>query len=302
MIKAFCHMGISCGFLTADFHINYLIHSWITIMLASVCLCFLVSEITRNYSQVDKLWSLMPVIYSFVSLAASPSPRLLIMSLLVTAWGLRLSFNFYRKGGYSIIPWRGEEDYRWKIMQQNPVLNGRIRFGLFNLFLISFYQHFLILLFSSPLLLAANYPAAGLTFLDLTAASMIVVFIFGESIADNQQFRFQQLKKQRENKGDLFSDSLKNGFLSEGMWRYARHPNFACEQAVWIAFYLFGVSASGCWINPTIAGPVLLVLLFQGSTYFTETISSGKYPAYATYQKNVPKFIPRLFNSGNRND
>jgi steroid 5-alpha reductase family enzyme len=27
----------------------------------------------------------------------------------------------------------------------------------------------------------------------------------------------------------------------------------------------------------------------------TEKISSGKYPDYSTYQKEVPKFIPRLF-------
>jgi steroid 5-alpha reductase family enzyme len=39
------------------------------------------------------------------------------MAFLVTLWGLRLSYNFYRKGGYNIIPWKGEEDYRWKIFR-----------------------------------------------------------------------------------------------------------------------------------------------------------------------------------------
>ena len=280
-------------------YFEQLLNSWALIILIAALVSFLVSELTRNYSQVDKLWSLMPVIYSFVSLAASPSPRLWLMSSLVTIWGLRLSFNFYRKGGYSIVPWRGEEDYRWKIMRQNPALKGRIRFGLFNLFFISFYQHLLVLLFSSPLLLAAKYPAAGLTFIDVAAACMMLFFIIGETIADNQQFTFQKLKKQSENRDDLYSASLEKGFLSEGVWRYARHPNFACEQSIWITFYLFGVSASGSWINPTLAGPVLLVLLFQGSTYFTESISSAKYPEYDSYQKNVPKFIPRLFNVKN---
>ena len=290
---------MSWNFAGADIWSDHLTNTWMVIFLIAAGLCFLVSEITRNYSQVDKLWSLMPVIYSFVSLTASPSPRLWIMSSLVTVWGLRLSFNFYRKGGYSIIPWRGDEDYRWKIMRRNPLLKGRIRFGLFNLFFISFYQHLLIFLFSSPLLLAAKYPGAGLTFLDLAAACLIILFIIGESIADNQQFTFQRLKKQSEKEDDLYSSSLKKGFLSEGLWRYVRHPNFACEQAVWISFYLFGVSASGSWINPTLAGPLLLVLLFQGSTHFTESISCGKYPGYAAYRKNVPKFIPGLFTLKN---
>lgn len=266
--------------------------SWIAIMLAAAFICFIVSEITDNYSQVDKLWSLMPVIYGFVSLAAFPSPRLWIMCILVTLWGFRLSFNFYRKGGYNIIPWKGEEDYRWMVMRQHHFLKGRIRFGLFNFFFISFYQHLIILLFSSPLLLAAKYPHGSLTFTDLAAMCLMLLFIIVETVADNQQYRFHKLKKQAENLEKQYLFSLKQGFLSEGLWRFVRHPNFASEQAIWISFYLFGVSASGSWINPTIAGSLLLVLLFQGSTLLTESISCRKYPSYRDYQKNVPKFIP----------
>jgi steroid 5-alpha reductase family enzyme len=39
----------------------------------------------------------------------------------------------------------------------------------------------------------------------------------------------------------------------------------------------------------------LLVLLFIGSSVMTENISSGKYPDYSLYQKEVPKFVPRIF-------
>ncbi len=80
--------------------------------------------------------------------------------------------------------------------------------------------------------------------------------------------------------------------MSEGFWKYVRHPNFASEQAIWISFYFFGVAASGKWINLTIAGPILLILLFIGSSAMTESISSGKYPEYKNYQKEVPRFFP----------
>ena len=30
----------------------------------------------------------------------------------MTLWGLRLTYNFYRKGGYDL----SEEDYRWRIV------------------------------------------------------------------------------------------------------------------------------------------------------------------------------------------
>ena len=280
----------------ADTNLQQLMILWITIMVSAAMTCFLVSEITRNYSQVDKLWSLMPIVYSSISCIFFPSPRLLIMGVMVSLWGLRLSFNFYRKGGYNIIPWKGEEDYRWKIMQQNPFLKGRFRFALFNLFFISFYQHLLILLFSTPLLLAAQYRRISLNYLDLLGASLMLLFLIIETLADNQQFRFQSMKRQKSDPGDQYTESLKNGFLSEGIWRYVRHPNFISEQAIWLSFYLFGVAASGRLFNWTLTGGILLILLFIGSTELTERISSEKYPAYTIYKKLVPKFIPGFFS------
>ena len=129
-----------------------LVNRWITLMLIVAAVCFLVSEITRNYSQMDKLWSLLPIAYGWITVAAEPIPRVILMASLVTIWGLRLSYNFYRKGGYSIIPWKGEEDYRWNIMRKTKVLKGRFRFGLFNLlFIYSLSEHSdLPVLFTSP--------------------------------------------------------------------------------------------------------------------------------------------------------
>jgi steroid 5-alpha reductase family enzyme len=264
-------------------------------IVASVC--FIVSEITRNYSQVDKLWSLMPIAYSWITVAAFPSPRLTVMASLVTIWGLRLSYNFYRKGGYNIIPWKGEEDYRWKVMRAHPKLKGRLKFGLFNLLFISFYQNILILLFSSPLLLTSQHSDKPLTIIDLLAAILMLIFIITESIADNQLFKFHQEKKKAGEEGVQYKESLEKGFLTEGLWRYSRHPNCASEQAIWISFYFFGVAASGQWINITLSGSLLLVLLFMGSTQLTESISSEKYPDYADYQKEVPRFIPAIFST-----
>ena len=270
-----------------------LLNTWIIVFAAIVVLCFLTGEITRNYSQVDKLWSIIPGIYSWITFASFPSPRLLIMAILVTAWGLRLSYNFHRKGGYNLIPWKGEEDYRWKVMKQNPMLKGRLRFGLFNLFFICIYQNLLILLFSSPLLLAAKYQVTAVTATDIAAGIMMALFISIETLADNQQFRFQQEKKNAQKGDPIYAESVKKGFLTEGWWRYTRHPNFAAEQAIWVCFYFFGVAASGDWINFTLIGPLLLVLLFMGSSQLTENISSSRYPEYEAYRKVVPRFIPR---------
>jgi steroid 5-alpha reductase family enzyme len=281
--------------MIAGNQIDSLVKLYIVIMSATAFGCFLVSEITRNYSQVDKLWSIMPIVYSITALLNFPSQRLLLMSCLVIIWGLRLSYNFYRKGGYNIIPWKGEEDYRWKVMRENPLLKGRLRFGLFNLLFISFYQHFLIMLFCTPLLMAAKYQNNPLSVLDIIASIFILGFILIEAVADNQRFRFHTLKIQPENTDTIYQSSLKQGFLSEGLWHFARHPNFISEQLIWISFYLFSVAASGRILNWTISGAVLLVLLFQGSTMMTEKLSSERYPGYSAYKDTTPKFFPRIF-------
>jgi steroid 5-alpha reductase family enzyme len=289
--------SLSASFLSGyDTGFQNLVYVWLSLMICVVAVTFIISELTRNYSQVDKLWSLMPIAYSWITVALFPSLRVLIMALIVTLWGIRLSYNFYRKGGYSLIPWKGEEDYRWKILRETPALKGRLRFGLFNLLFISFYQNLLILLFSSPLLLAALYPDTPLAVIDIVAAILMLLFIIIESIADNQMYRFQKGKLIQIPGDQASADLPEKGFLTEGLWKYVRHPNYASEQAIWISFYLFGVAASGRWINLTLAGPVLLVILFVGSSVMTEKVSSSKYPEYSVYQKEVPKFIPRIFS------
>jgi len=66
---------------------------------------------------------------------------------------------------------------------------------------------------------------------------------------------------------------------------------------IWWSFYLFSVAALGgenlhAWFNASVIGAVLLSLLFQASTPFTEDITLRKYPAYAIYQKQVSRLIP----------
>ena len=69
-------------------------------------------ELTGNVSQVDKLWSILPCIYAWEIALVYPSPRLYLILLPITIWGIRLTYNFSRRGGYRWPPWTGEEDYR----------------------------------------------------------------------------------------------------------------------------------------------------------------------------------------------
>ena len=269
-----------------------LAHTLLLVLIVTIILCFVIGELTQNYSQVDKIWSIMPIIYSMITLFEFPySPRVWLMTLMVTAWGFRLSYNFYRKGGYSIIPWKGEEDYRWGVLRQDPKLQG-FRMVLFNLFFISLFQQILIFLFSMPLLLAAANANVALNGLDYIAAIAMMLFLIIETTADNQLYNFQLQKQNKIPADGNFKNSLEKGFMVDGYWKYVRHPNFISEQLIWISFYFFGVAASGEWINWTLAGPVLLIILFIGSSNFTEEISMKKYPEYFAYKQQVPRYFP----------
>merc|ERR1712224_371584 len=109
----------------------------------------------------------------------------------------------------------------------------------------------------------------------------------GEIIADEQQWIFHAEKRRAKEMGIQGSGDVRRGFLTQGLFAYSRHPNFFAEQCLWWIVYLFSVAASGLAINWAIAGAALLSMLFQGSTAFTEDITSSKYPLYRFYQKTT---------------
>ena len=114
---------------------------WIAAAVAVAC--WVASVVTREYSWVDRIWSVVPVVYLWVFAASAGSARVTLMAALVTCWGLRLTFNFARRGGYA----PGGEDYRWAVLRER--LPGW-RFQLFNLLFIAAYQNAILLAITLP--------------------------------------------------------------------------------------------------------------------------------------------------------
>jgi steroid 5-alpha reductase family enzyme len=260
-----------------------------------VLLTFVVGQLTRNNSQVDKLWSIVPAPYAwYMTWKGGMDERMVLMSVLVTIWAARLTYNFARRGGYSWKFWEGEEDYRWEVLRQRPGFKNPFVWLLFNLFFICFYQNTLIFLFTLPVLSGLAENAAPLGAWDYVLAAVYVGLVIMEYIADQQQFDFQTEKYRRINAGEPLGEYA-DGFVQTGLWSKMRHPNYFAEQSIWVVFYLFSVAATGEWLNWTMAGAVLLIILFKGSSDFSEEISAKKYPAYRDYQKRVARFIPKFW-------
>jgi steroid 5-alpha reductase family enzyme len=250
-------------------------------MFISMVICFILGLMTENYSQVDKLWSFLPPFYCLiVVLTSSWQPRLLLMNMLAWMWGLRLTYNFARKGGYT---WAGE-DYRWPVLRE--IINNRLVFELFNLTFISIFQNLLLLFLASPIFYVASNRTVPLNLWDFVCALLFLIFFVIEVTADQQQWIFHQDKQAKRL-------NTKDGFLQTGLFRYSRHPNFFSEICLWWIFYAFTFAVRPIsYITWPIFGTVCLTLLINGSTTFTESISLKKYNKYKQYQKTTSRLIP----------
>ncbi len=251
-------------------------------------LCWALSVVTRDASWVDRLWSIAPAVYCLIVAVdlQFESARVNVMTALAVVWGARLTFNLALKGGYRV----GREDYRWTRLRERL---GSLRFHLLNATFISLGQMAIIWLFTAPIHQAWLFAGQPLRWLDYAAVACFLLFLAIEAVADVQMWRFQQNKKRLIDEGI----EVEQPFMTAGLFRFSRHPSYLSEMGMWVAFYLFAVSASGQILHWTGIGCLVLILLFRSATRVGEGISSERYPGYGRYQAAVPMFIPNPFRA-----
>ncbi|KAF5367104.1 hypothetical protein D9758_003957 [Tetrapyrgos nigripes] len=234
---------------------------------------YVASIVTGNVSQVDRVWTFLPTIYTayFALLPLWPRgvqpfplcptvpkelaavadldgfhPRAVLMLGIVVVWMCRLSYNTWRRGLFSLK----DEDYRWAVLRtQIPPWF----FQIVNLTFIAAIQNVLLMLLGVPAYYVSIQPRTPLSSSDYALAGLALVVLSIEFTADNQQFAYQTFKHAylAEKKGgkktekydaskqwpgarlDWTSDDAERGFLTRGLWAYSRHPNFACELSFW---------------------------------------------------------------------
>jgi len=184
----------------------------------------------------------------------------------------------------SLLTVRGSEDYRWiyvrKLIQRYvPTSLQGISLIVFNIVFISFIQNILLLLLTAPYcpsssfnririqLRCRNYlvmligSETPLNYQDVLCMTALITSISLETLADEQQWTYQNAKHAKPSKSTRSQakntptsisyckpEDLKRGFIMGGLFRYSRHPNFACEQANWYFFYVFGCIATVCGV------------------------------------------------------
>jgi steroid 5-alpha reductase family enzyme len=243
------------------------------IILALMTLLWLASLLLKNSSIVDIFWGTGFVITTWGAFLLTPegfAPRKLLINVLVTIWGLRLSFHILARN------WGKPEDFRYQVWRKEAGAAWWWR----SIFKVFFLQGVILWIVAAPLL-AAQISAQPnrLTWIDTAAIPVWLIGFFFEAAGDLQLVRF---KANPVNKGKV---------LQTGVWRYTRHPNYFGDATQWGAYYLVSLAAGGWW---TIFSPIImttLLLRVSGVTLLEKTLKEAK-PGYKEYVETTSEFIP----------
>ena len=115
----------------------------------------------------------------------------------------------------------------------------------------------------------------------------IIIFIIGftiEIIADSQKTKFRA------------NDDNKDKFITSGLWKYSRHPNYLGEIILWLGISLISFSSLEGFQYITLISPIFtyLLLVNVSGINFLEKSGKKKWGHLESYKKYL-KETPRLF-------
>lgn len=231
---------------------------------------WLVSLVLRDASVVDIVWGAGFVAVAWVSfIVGAGGSRALLVALMVSGWGLRLS-------GY--LWWRNhgkDEDFRYRALRKH----FGSKFAIISLFTVFGLQGVLMWIVSLPVQVSSASRNDLDVFLILGAALWIVGLGF-ESVGDAQ---LAQFKTDPANAGTV---------MNRGLWRFTRHPNYFGDFCVWWGIYVTTLGTPWGWV--TILGPVTmstLLIRVSGKGLLEKTIGRRR-SGYDDYVATTSGFFP----------
>ena len=244
------------------------------LILGMMSTLWIVSVAIKNVSIVDLFWGLgFVAVNTFYYINTDSTPAKMILLVLVSLWGLRLSIY---------LAWRNigkGEDFRYK--------EFRKKYGEKNYWWISFFQTFLLQgllmwIISMTLYGVNQYPGCHSQDLGVIDYLAVIVWLVGFIFEAGGDMQLARFKKNPANKGKV---------LNTGFWHYTRHPNYFGDSAVWWGYGLLCLSAGSYGL---VAGAVIMTLLIikvSGVVLLEKSLTIKK-PEYAEYIRQTSSFLP----------
>ena len=249
--------------------------------VAGTLVIFISGTIVRNSSMYDPYWSVGPIVIGAVwlSFAATGDEalRAWLALGLVALWGLRLTYNCFRR-------WTdmSHEDFRYQDFRAKW---GR-HYWFVDLFGIQLLPTTLVFLACLPLWPAMTIMEHPLGWLDILAVIVTLGAIIIETVADENLQTF------------LKSDPPKGAVCKVGLWQYSRHPNYFGEIMFWWGLYLFALAIDPAWWWTGIGALAITLLFVFASVPMMEVRKREKRPDYDEQVKGISKIIPLPVRKG----
>jgi len=236
------------------------------------CAGWMISSLFKTEKHFDLFGSLtyIGLIYKSYYAIDTPHIRQSMTSGMVLTWALRLgSFLFHR-----VI--NAGEDKRFKNVRSNP-----LKFLLWWV-VQAVWVYFTIF---PALLNNAESKQPEISNKDYVGAAMWVLGFLIEVVADHQKTRFRSISANNDK------------FINTGLWSISRHPNYFGEVMLWSGVaVLSSTSFNGWkWIGALSPCFVYYLLNYVSGIPILEKTGLKRYghlPAYQSYIKSVPSFMP----------
>lgn len=233
---------------------------------------FFIAQAKENNGLQDIAWGAGFVVVAIFTYLYSDATSIngLIITIFVTLWGGRLAFYLFKRN------WDAPEDKRYVAMRKKwgnrPKINAYFKVFMF--------QMLLLFIIVQPVILANTANSDRLSVINYIGIALWLVGFFFQVVGDAQLKNFIANKKSKTNR-----------LMTDGLWKYTRHPNYFGEATMWWGIFLISFTEMRSLIG--IIGPVMItyLLLFVSGVPMLEKRYKGR-ADYDEYKKTTSKFIP----------
>jgi steroid 5-alpha reductase family enzyme len=239
-------------------------------ILVYMSLFFFYAMYKQDNSVVDVAWGTGFILIAWYTLIANGfyKPYQILVTALVTIWGMRLSWHIYLRN-------RGRgEDPRYAAWRRQWVW-VKLR-SFLQVFML---QGIILLIIAYPIIFINSSITPNLGWF---AYAGLALWLFGfmfESIGD---YQLKQFLADARNRGHI---------MRQGLWNYTRHPNYFGESCMWWGIFIIACGVPLGWT--TFVSPLLLtyLLLYVSGIPLAEQQLQNN-PEFKEYARTTNSFFP----------
>lgn len=223
---------------------------WVKVLVADVVattVVYCIGCLFQNASIYDPYWSVTPpfVMMALMIFKNDFSWGNKIVFFVISLWAIRLTYNWF-------VTFKNlnHQDWRYDMLQEK---SGKL-YPLVNLLGIHMFPTLIVYGCLLPMILfidggfgSTAFSSLGQTILIILGSSLSVVAVTMQFISDVQMQKFRR------------NPDNKNKYITSGLWKYSRHPNYLGEILMWWGIFL----ATGLMNHVFLfIGPCLNTLMF----------------------------------------